>query len=69
MDNARITIALTQRERATLMELAQTELHSDREQARHILRQKPIRHELLSAKSQREAQRDRTEIEQNIAQK
>ena len=69
MDNARIAIALTQRERAAPMELAQTELHSDREQARHILRQKLIRHELLSASSQRKAQRDRTEIEQNIAQK
>lgn len=38
MSGARITITLTQRERSALMKLAEAELRSDRDQARHILR-------------------------------
>ena len=39
MDNTRITIPLTQRERSALMRLASAELRSDRDQARYILRE------------------------------
>ena len=38
MDNARITIALEQCERAALMKLAQAELREPRDQARYIIR-------------------------------
>ena len=40
MDNTRITIALNQGERAALMQLANAELRSPRDQARHMLRER-----------------------------
>ncbi|MBN1889461.1 MAG: hypothetical protein JW850_15815 [Thermoflexales bacterium] len=47
MDNTRITIALEQRERAALMQLARQELRDARDQVRHILRQELERRGLL----------------------
>ena len=49
MSNTRITIPLEQRERAALMQLAEAELRTPRDQARHILRCELERIGLLSA--------------------
>lgn len=40
MDNTRITISMTQRERGALMKLARSELREPRDQARYIIRRK-----------------------------
>ena len=58
MDNSRITIPLTQHERSALMQLANAEMRSDRDQARFLLR------EALKSRGFLESRCDRAEPEE-----
>lgn len=63
MTSSRVTVSLERPERAALMQLAQAELRSEGEQARHILRQELRRQGFLQSSSSSTDQPDRAESE------